>query len=189
MQKLILPFNVNEITLDQAGGKGLNLSKTARGGFPVPPGFIVATEAYRFFAQTNQIDAGIEGLYRAWSVDDPASVETTSQAIRQLFEPGRMPQDIQNSILKAYRKLCMQTDNAPVAVRSSATAEDLPGASFAGQQDTYLNICGDEALLEAVKHCWSSLWTARAMAYRARQVNLDDWLERLKVAAGSPRLA
>lgn len=169
MQKFIIPFTVDKITLDQAGGKGLNLSKTARGGFPVPPGFILTTEAYRFFVQANQIDAGIEGLYRALSIDDPASVETTSRAIRQLFEAGQMPVDVQNGIMEAYHELRVQTDNTSVAVRSSATAEDLPGASFAGQQDTYLNIQGDEALLEAVKHCWSSLWTARAMAYRSHQ--------------------
>ncbi len=169
MQKFSIPFTMDTITLDQAGGKGLNLNKTARAGFPVPPGFIVNTEAYRLFAQTNKIDAGIEGLYRTLSVDVPDSLETTAQAIYQLFEAGHIPQDIQTEILFSYHELGKLTDNSPVAVRSSATAEDLPGASFAGQQDTFLNIHSDAALLEAVKHCWASLWTARAISYRARQ--------------------
>ena len=169
MQKLIAPFNADTLTLDQAGGKGLNLGKTARAGFPVPPGFIVTTEAYRLFTQTNQIDSAILALYQVLSMDDPAALEAASLAIYRLFESGHLPVDIQNSLLPAYRQLGLQTNHAPVAVRSSATAEDLPGASFAGQQDTYLNISGDEALLQAVKHCWASLWTARAMAYRSRQ--------------------
>ena len=174
METLIFPFNHDEITLDQAGGKGLNLGKTARAGFPVPPGFIVATAAYQSFVQANQIDAAIQGLYLTLSIEDPASLEKTSRAIRQLFATGQIPQEIQNSVLDAYHQLSRQTDQAPVAVRSSATAEDLPGASFAGQQDTYLNIHGDAALLEAVKRCWASLWNERAMAYRARQGILPE---------------
>ena len=169
MQNFIIPFTNHTLTLDQAGGKGLNLSKTARGGFPVPPGFILSTEAYRLFTQTNQIEAGIRDLYRGLAVEDPASLENASAAIRQLFEAGAIPQEIQTQILQAYHELCQLTGSVPVAVRSSATAEDLPGASFAGQQDTYLNIKGNESLLEAIKHCWASLWTARAIAYRARQ--------------------
>ena len=137
MQNFIIPFTNHTLTLDQAGGKGLNLSKIARGGFPVPPGFIVTTTAYRLFTQANQIEAGIRDLYRALAVGDPASLEKTSEAIRQLFEAGQIPQDIQTQTLHAYHELCQQTATTPVAVRSSATAEDLPGASFAGQQDTY----------------------------------------------------
>jgi pyruvate,water dikinase len=169
MEKLILPFNTDEIRLDQVGGKGLNLSKTIRGGFPVPPGFILTAEAYRLFTRMNQIDGGIEDLGREASLDHPASMEAVSMAIGQRFEAGRMPLEIQTAILNAYRELCSLTGNAPVAVRSSATAEDLPGASFAGQQDTYLNIRGEQDLLEAIRHCWASLWTARAMTYRAHQ--------------------
>ena len=169
MEKLILPFTTDAITLDQAGGKGLNLSKTARGGFPVPPGFILTTAAYRAFTQANHIDASIEAVYGVLSVDKPASVAATSLAIGRLFADGQTPLEIQDCLLTAYRALCRQTDNAPVAVRSSATAEDLAEASFAGQQDTYLNVRGEEALLEAVKRCWASLWTERAIAYRARQ--------------------
>jgi len=171
MENLIVPFNTTTLTLKQAGGKGLNLSKTARAGFPVPPGFIVTTEAYRLFTRTNQIDAAVQTLSQDLSVDDPAALQAASQKIFRLFEAGGLPIYIQTSLLTAYHQLSAQTNQAAVAVRSSATAEDLPGASFAGQQDTYLNVSGDEALLLAVKHCWASLWTERAMAYRARQAN------------------
>jgi len=169
MQAFILPFTADALTLDQAGGKGLNLARTARGGFPVPPGFILSTAAYRAFVETNQIEAQIADLFRSLSVEDPRALETVSEAIRRAFEIGGIPSEVENAILDAYRLLARQTGNAPVAVRSSANAEDLPGASFAGQQDTYLNVQGEEALLDSVKRCWASLWTARAIAYRARQ--------------------
>ena len=169
MQPLILPFNAEPMPLELAGGKGMNLARTARGGFPVPPGFIISTAAYRAFTQTSQIEAGITDLFRSLSVNDPHSLDAVSETIRRAFEVREIPTDVTNAILEAYRLLVKQTGNAPVAVRSSATAEDLAGASFAGQQDTYLNIQGEEALLDSVKRCWASLWTARAIAYRARQ--------------------
>jgi len=169
MQAFILPFNADAITLEQAGGKGMNLARTARGGFPVPPGFIISTAVYRVFTQANQIDAVITDLYRSLDPERPESLDVTSESIRRAFEAGRIPPELESALLDAYREYSERTGGVPVAVRSSATAEDLAGASFAGQQDTYLNICGEAALLDSVKHCWSSLWTARAMAYRARQ--------------------
>src|SRR5215217_8430381 len=126
--------------LDQAGGKGANLGELTRANLPVPPGFVIVTDAYRAY------DAASEQI-RALFADD------VSDALR-------------TEIAEAYAAL---GEEAPVAVRSSATAEDLPEASFAGQQDTYLNVRGLEDLLTAVRDCWASLWTARAMAYRARQ--------------------
>jgi len=169
MQAFILPFNTEAITLDQAGGKGMNLARTALGGFPVPPGFILTTAAYRTFTDANRIDAVIQARTHSVDVEDPISLESASEAIRRAFEAGSVPPELESALLKAYRELSERTGGAPVAVRSSATAEDLAGASFAGQQDTYLNIRGEAALLDSVKRCWSSLWTARAMAYRARQ--------------------
>ena len=169
MQPLILPFNAEPMPLEQAGGKGMNLARTARGGFPVPPGFVISTAAYRAFTQVNQIEAGIADLFRSLSVEDPRSLETVSETIRRAFDVRDIPTNVENAILEAYRLLVKQTGNTLVAVRSSANAEDLAGASFAGQQDTYLNIQGEEALLDSVKHCWASLWTERAIAYRARQ--------------------
>jgi pyruvate,water dikinase len=176
-QTLILPLNTEDATLTNVGGKGLNLTKLTRAGFPVPPGFIVTTEAYRTFVDANKLQTHILELARDTRPDNPTSLEDASQAIRHLFQQGSIPPPLANAIRDAYHALPqLPIDNSQftihnsiaVAVRSSATAEDLPGLSFAGQQDTYLNIVGDEALLAAVVNCWSSLWTARAMGYRAR---------------------
>ncbi|MDP4507295.1 PEP/pyruvate-binding domain-containing protein [Nonomuraea sp. G32] len=126
-----------------AGGKGANLGELVRNGFPVPDGFVVTTHAYDLVAQ------GHTG--------------------RAYFEQVELPDDLRQAVLGAYAEL----GGGPVAVRSSATAEDLPGAAFAGQQDTFLNVVGEEALLDAVRRCWGSLWTDRAVAYRAR-LGIDD---------------
>ena len=155
-----------EITLEVAGGKGANLGAMVRAGLPVPDGFVVTTAAYRAFVAA----AGLAPLIATqWQAIDPASAasfEDASAQLRQAFAAAPFPDDLAAPILAAYAGL---GEAAPVAVRSSATAEDLPDASFAGQQDTYLNITGNAALLDAVKRCWGSLWTARAMAYRHRQ--------------------
>src|SRR5215204_5097804 len=134
-----------------AGGKGANLGELSNAGLPVPPGFVVTTTAYDAFVEANGIGDAIVGRALVTRVDDPAAFEEVADGIRA-----------------AYQELS-EDGETPVAVRSSATAEDLPGMSFAGQQETYLNVRGAEALLEGVKNCWASLWTARAMAYRARQ--------------------
>lgn len=128
--------------LATAGGKGANLGALVRAGFAVPHGFVVTTDAYR---------AAVGGL---------------AAPDRDAVEQAEMPAAVRDSILDAARLL----DAGRVAVRSSATAEDLPGAAFAGQQDTFLGVDGrdDEALLDAVRRCWGSLWTERAIAYRAR---------------------
>lgn len=157
-------------TLAFAGGKGANLAVLARAGFRVPPGFIVSTDAYREFLQLNQIESRILVLAQSISADEPEALDQVSADIRSLFEHGVMPIDIAEEIQDAYRDLGSETPmpTLPVAVRSSATAEDLPGMAFAGQQDTYLNIVGETAVVDSVQRCWGSLWTARAMAYRAR---------------------
>ncbi|MBI4491222.1 MAG: hypothetical protein HY690_00300 [Chloroflexi bacterium] len=168
--ELILPLESSSATLSVAGGKGANLSRLVRAGYPVPPGFVVRTEAYRAFVAANGLEARIVELASATHADDPASVESASAAIRQLFAGGTMPPHLAAAIVRAYRDLAgaHTAPDLPVAVRSSATAEDLPEASFAGQQDSFLNVRGEGALLEAIKACWASLWTARALAYRAR---------------------
>jgi rifampicin phosphotransferase len=149
--------------IDRAGGKGANLGELTRAGLPVPPGFVVVTDAYRAYIAEHQLADKIAAL--AAPTDDPAAYDDASAQIRALFI--KEPSDaIRTEIAEAYAIL---GEDVPVAVRSSATAEDLPEASFAGQQDTYLNVCGLEDLLVAVRDCWASLWTARAMAYRARQ--------------------
>jgi rifampicin phosphotransferase len=159
--------------LNLAGGKGANLGALIAAGFPVPPGFCLTTDAYRTFVSANGLQAEILRLAAAARAADPASLEAASEQIRALFATGQIPPDLAAEIDAAYAGLAQPP--AAVAVRSSATAEDLPDMSFAGQQDTYLNIVGSEAVLAAVKRCWGSLWTARALGYRARnQVAQDE---------------
>src|ERR687890_1378327 len=150
------------------GGKGANLGELSRAGLPVPPGYVVTTRAYDAFVEVSGIKGEVVALASVPQAEDPAGFEEVAEGIRALFSGGKVPQEMADEILAAYQELGEDGQTA-VAVRSSATAEDLAGASFAGQQETYLNVRGAEALLEAVKNCWASLWTARAMAYRTRQ--------------------
>jgi phosphohistidine swiveling domain-containing protein len=142
--------------LDFAGGKGANLGDLLEGGFPVPDGFIVSTEAYAVVVD----EAGLAAV-----INDGLVVGDDGATIRAALENVTMPDELAAAIRKAYADL----GGGPVAVRSSATAEDLAVAAFAGQQDTYLNVVGEDALLDAVRRCWGSLWTERAIAYRRRQ--------------------
>ena len=151
-----------------AGGKGANLGELSQAGLPVPPGFVVTTTAYDAFVEANGIGDAIVGRVLVTRADDPAGFEEVAEGISTLFSGGKVPEAMADEIRAAYQELS-EDGETPVAVRSSATAEDLPGMSFAGQQETYLNVRGAEALLDGVKNCWASLWTARAMAYRARQ--------------------
>jgi phosphohistidine swiveling domain-containing protein len=160
----LLPLDTDQATLEAAGGKGLNLSRLLRAGFPVPPGFIVGTTAYDAFVRTNRLAETIRTALHASSLDDPGALETASRTIRDPFSSMSLPTSLIGALDAAYAGL----GRPPVAVRSSATAEDLPGFSFAGQQDTFLNVIGIEALQRAVIDCWSSLWTPRAIGYRAR---------------------
>ena len=150
-----------------AGGKGVGLGGLVRAGLPVPPGFVLNTSAYADFVAANHLEAGIRELASLSPQAAPQDYEDASKRIRALFAGGTMPAVITAELGTAYRQL--GNGDTPVAVRSSATAEDLASASFAGQQETYLNIRGAEALAAAVTDCWASLWTARAMAYRARE--------------------
>ncbi|HLL98368.1 MAG TPA: PEP/pyruvate-binding domain-containing protein [Rubrobacteraceae bacterium] len=148
------------------GGKGANLGELSHAGLPVPPGFVVTTRAYDAFVEAGDLKEEIVGL--ASQADDPAAFEAAEERIRALFARGEVPDDVAAEIRTAYDRLANENGQA-VAVRSSATAEDLPGASFAGQQDTYLNVRDAGTLMEAVRACWASLWTARAMAYRVHE--------------------
>jgi pyruvate,water dikinase len=172
----ILPFSSIEVTLPRAGGKGANLAELVRAGFAVPPGFIVTIDAYHAFVEANHLQPRL--LAQNILPDDSTALENTSAGIRALFEQGTLPAEIAAKITLAYHALpnssTLTPSGPPVAIRSSATTEDLPGLTFAGQQDTYLNVVGDEAVLDAVKKCWGSLWTARAMAYRARNHTPPD---------------
>jgi pyruvate,water dikinase len=137
-----------------AGGKAANLGELLRARFPVPPGFVVTTHAYDRVVAANGLEAAIDQVRQA----------ANGEALRAALEAATIPAEVEQAIVAAYRQL----GGGSVAVRSSATAEDLPGAAFAGQQDTFLGISGETALLAAIRRCWASLWSERAIAYRAR---------------------
>ena len=174
---LVLPFEqIDRSLLPIVGGKAGNLGELTRAGLPVPQGFCLTTEAYREVAEA----AGLEEILAAVSRAAPIDVATLSKLAgraRQALLATTIPAHISSAIFKGYEGL---GDAVPVAVRSSATAEDLPFASFAGQQDTYLNIVGGAEVIDAVRRCWASLWTDRAVVYRATN-DIDAHTVRLAV--------
>lgn len=147
----------------KAGGKGANLIRLSQAGLPVPEGFILTTAAYREFVAANGLEERILFALPPAGAIDPDALEVASQTIRGMFAAGQVPPALEADLHFAFTAL----GSPPVAVRSSATAEDTLELSFAGQQDTFLNIVDDHSLLQAVIDCWSSLWTARAIGYRA----------------------
>jgi pyruvate,water dikinase len=156
---LIMRFqDITAEMLPLVGGKGANLGVLTRAALPVPPGFCLTTEAYRRVAGSAGLSGVLDALARTAPGDTAALAELAGQA-RALVLAAPVPDDIARVVREHAR--------GAVAVRSSATAEDLPDASFAGQQDTYLNVVGPDAVLDAVRRCWASLWTDRAVAYRA----------------------
>ena len=140
-----------------------NLSKLKQLGYSVPNGYIITTDLYDKYIDSNEIQSKINSILKEISYEDLKNVSINSQKIRDLIIKGEISLEIKEQILKTY--LSMGND-VVVAVRSSATMEDLPGMSFAGQQDTFLDVQGEKELIEAIKSCWSSLWTKRAMLYR-----------------------
>lgn len=180
--RFIKELEGDPLSLSEAGGKAANLSALIGNRFPVPPGFVLLTSAYRFFVEDNDLEQRIEALLNDMNggLLEPARV---SKEIRSSFENAVLPGMLRIPIIKAYRKLDKRTrkkgtgqGELPVAVRSSATAEDMEHASFAGQQDTYLDVSGKRDLLLSVKRCWGSLWTERAMHYRTRNGISHDGL-------------
>lgn len=163
------------LAIERLGGKGINLFKMTLAGFPVPPGFVVTTEAYHDFVSANRLGERIGKTAASINQADVQSVARLSATIRSLFDESPVPAALAEEIKAAYRRL-RDAGGERVAVRSSATAEDLAEASFAGQQDTYLNIRGEDNLMRSVRACWASLWTARAVAYRAKQGIVLDGL-------------
>jgi pyruvate,water dikinase len=178
-----LPLDASDAVVEIVGGKGAALSEMVRAGLPVPDGFHVTTAAYDAFVAHNELEPPILAALEAADPEKPASLETASRTIEAGFLQGHTPPEIAGAIANAYAGLLGA--EPVVAVRSSATAEDLPEASFAGQQETYLNIEGVDAVLDAVKRCWASLWTARAIGYRARR---DIGIEGLSLAVVVQRL-
>jgi len=171
---LILPLLSPAATLENTGGKAASLARLTRLGLPVPPGFIVTTAAYRLFVVANNLTDVIKTTIQGIAADDATQLEYASARIRLAFSAGRLPEEITQVVSAEYLALEPQVAGngsncaVAVAVRSSATTEDLPELSFAGQQDTFLNVLGEAQLLKAIVNCWSSLWTARAIGYRNR---------------------
>jgi len=165
-QKTIVWFNeVTKKDIPLVGGKGANLGEMTNAQIPVPPGFIVTASAYFDFLQQSGITNQISDLLNPLDVHNSKQLQQTAARIRHLVKDAPMPPEIAREIEKAYIKM----DKGLVAVRSSATAEDLPEASFAGQQATFLNIQGEKEVVNAVQECWASLFEARAIFYRQEQ--------------------
>ena len=182
--KYILWFDqIDKTQIPLVGGKGANLGELANMDMPVPEGFAVTTKAFEFFLGMNRIKDEIAKLVLACDVDDVTQLKKTSDAIKQTILKAEYPQSVKDEIKKAYEQLShsrdialpealniisMGREYANVIARSSATAEDLPNASFAGQQASFLNVKGVPYVLDAVKHCWASLYEPRAIFYRAK---------------------
>ena len=163
---LVLALDDASATLERVGGKGSSLARLAAAGLPVPPGFHITTTAYRLFVARHGLQEQILAAVSTASPDQPVTCHAAAQTIATLFAQHSMPDEVASAIRQAYARL--GGGDLPVAVRSSATAEDLPDLSFAGQQETYLNMRGETMVLDEVKRCWASLWTARAIGYRIR---------------------
>ncbi len=155
------------------GGKNASLGEMIRElsplGVRVPEGFATTSEAYRYFLRHNGLKEAIARELGGLDPEDPKALQEASRRLRNLILKGEYPQDLREEILEAYRRLSEEAgeEEIPVAVRSSATAEDLPTASFAGQQESFLYVQGEEDLLLHVKRAMASLFTARAISYRA----------------------
>jgi len=187
---LILNFKeIHKEDVPLVGGKGANLGEMYNSGFPVPPGFCITAYAYEKFLEETSIKDEIKEILSNLNVDDNDSLQSASKQIQTIIVTEEIPSEIANAIVKAYEGMYKSQYDLPksvgmfinaareppfVAVRSSATAEDLPSASFAGQQATFLNVKGEKELLEAVKKCWASLFTARAIFYREKN-NFDHF--------------
>jgi len=159
---------LRKVDVDIAGGKGANLGVLTRAGIPVPPGFVVTSKTYDQFMKETGIFDEIMDILDALDVNNNKELQAASVKIKNIIIETRMPDEIATIIVEAYNALCHRIgrDDVFVAIRSSATAEDLPEASFAGQQDTYLNIRGSEEVVEYVQKCWASLFESRAIFYR-----------------------
>ncbi|MDP6376535.1 MAG: PEP/pyruvate-binding domain-containing protein [Pseudomonadales bacterium] len=157
------------------GGKGANLGELTRANLPVPAAFCITTEAYRQHIEANALRAPILGELKGLNYSDPVEIEVRARAIREMIVAADIPAEIEKAISTAHGQLESQLgSNVMVSVRSSATLEDLPGASFAGQHDTYLNIQGCDNVISHIKRCWASVWTNRAISYRQQQGFIHD---------------
>ncbi len=186
MEKNKLTFWFKELRISDVplvGGKNAALGEMYREltplGVKIPNGYAITAEAFRHFVKFNKLGLKIKQALKGLNTHNVQDLAKRGKVVRDLILSGWFPEDLQTQILQSYHELSKQykTNNVDVAVRSSATAEDLPGASFAGQQETYLNIRGEKSLLEATKKCFASLFTNRAISYR-----VDKGFNQLSVA-------
>ncbi len=168
-KKFVVWFSdVDREDIASVGGKGANLGEMTKARFPVPPGFIVTADSYYQFLEENKLQDKIRDILDNLDVSKSATLDKVAEKIQHLITHSSFPKAIAHEIIAAYFKLG-KGSNQLVAVRSSATAEDLPTASFAGQQATFLDVQGEANLIEKVRESWASLFTARAIFYRATQ--------------------
>lgn len=158
--------DISKKDLALVGGKGANLGEMTQAGFPVPDGFVVTAQAYYHFIEANQLEPKVRNVLEPLDVNDSQALQKAAKQVQEIIVKAKMPEPLAKSITTAYEKLGKKTE---VAVRSSATAEDLPDASFAGQQATFLNISGTKDVIEYVQKAWASLFEARAIFYRANK--------------------
>ncbi len=165
---------IHKEDISSVGGKGANLGEMYNIGLPVPPGFFITAQTYKEFIEETNIKEKIEQILHGLDVENTDQLQEKANEVQKLIVKTPIPKKIQEEIVEAYEIICTEEDvnkkSDPlfVAVRSSATAEDLPTASFAGQQATFLNVRGKEELIKAVSLCWASLFTARAVYYREK---------------------
>ena len=163
LPKVIAWFQeIGKEDLIQVGGKGANLGELTKNQIPVPPGFVVTAPTYFYFLETTQLRAEIASLLNILNLEDSRQLQSVAYQIKNLISQAPMPSEIAQEIEQAYKKM----GKGLVAVRSSATAEDLPDASFAGQQRTFLNVQGEKEVVRATQDCWASLFEPRAIYYR-----------------------
>ena len=182
-KKFILWFD--ELSIEDVplvGGKNASLGEMYRNltrhGVKIPNGFAVTAYAYSYFLEKAKIKDKLKEILKGLDKSKIKNLEERGKKARETILKAELPKELKDEIIKSYKKLCRQYGaNTDVAVRSSATAEDLPDASFAGQQETYLNIRGDKSLLEATKKCFASLFTNRAISYR-----VDKGFDHFKIA-------
>ena len=172
---LVAPFHALPVeAVAIAGGKGASLTRMTAAGLAVPPGFVVCADAFASFLDQAGAVSFIGDFLTGLDVHDDAALERATVSMREIITTGRVPDEIASAIRAAYQNIGVGAGDASVAVRSSAVAEDGDTASFAGQQETYLDVRGAENVLRYVKNCWASFFSPRALFYRARKGSLAD---------------
>ena len=176
MPFILEPANLGKNDVKKVGGKGANLSELINAGFPVPDAFFVSVEAYDKFVEGNDLDKKISEVIEKIDYSDVNSLKNASESIRKLIVEAEMPKEIKDAVISAYKKLygapeinisfAQPMEMPYVSVRSSGVMEDIEGASSAGQYETFLNVKGENNIIEKIKKCWASLYTSRVIYYR-----------------------